>query len=265
MDNRERIETLMELGLTLNQARAYLALALVGPAGAKELAEASNITRQDVYRVMTTLEERGIAERLLSTPTVYKALPIEDVMKSLINRKIGEHRELQKRTRRLVVDVRGKQGEKAVQDDESQFIIIPSREAITQRLADALSKTSRSIDVVTSNERFSSAIMAFSKMYENALERGVRIHIAAEKHVVQNGALEIARNLSKSEGFEVRFFSFMPEAVVSIFDSKEASVTISSTANSPKARALWSNDNGFVTLARHYFENMWNNAARLAW
>jgi len=264
VNNRERIETLMELGLTLNQARAYLALVLAGAVGAKEIAEASNITRQDVYRVMKTLEERGIAEKLLSTPTVYKALPIEEVMKNLMDRKIGEDRELQKRSQRLIVDVQSSHSEKAVQD-ESQFIIIPSREAVIQHLSDALTKTNKSIEVVTSSERFSSAIMAFSKLYENALDRGVMIRIAAEKHVAQNGALDAAKNLSKSQGFEVRFFPYTPEALISIFDSKEASVTISSTANSAEARALWSNDSGFVTLARHYFEEMWSNATKLAW
>jgi sugar-specific transcriptional regulator TrmB len=264
MNNGERIETLMELGFTLNQARAYLALALSGPAGAKELAEASSITRQDVYRVMGTLEEKGLAEKLLSTPTVYKALPIEQVIKGLLARKVGEHRDLQRRTRRLVVDVQSKHSSKTVQDEESQFVIIPSKEAIIQRLAEALSKTSRSLEVVTSSERFSSAILAFSRVYESAIQRGVRIRIASEDHVAQNGALEVARNLAKSQSFEVRFFSNAPEAVVSIFDSKEASVTISKTANSSKARALWSNDNGFVTLARHYFENMWNNSVKLA-
>ena len=158
MNNGERIETLMELGFTLNQARAYLALALVGPAGAKELAEASSITRQDVYRVMVTLEEKGLAEKLLSTPIVYKALPIEQVIKSLLARKVGEHKDLQRRTRRLVVDVQSKHSAKTVLEEESQFTIIPSREAIIQHLFAALSKSSSSLEVVTSSERFSSAI-----------------------------------------------------------------------------------------------------------
>ena len=263
MNNGERIETLMELGFTLNQARAYLALAMVGPAGAKEVSEASNITRQDVYRVMLTLEEKGLAEKSLSTPTVYTALPIEQVARSLFERKIGEHKDLQKRTRRLVADVQSKHATKTIQTEESQFVIIPSKEAIVQRLADRLSKCSVSLDVVTSSERFSSAIMAFSKIYENALERGVKIRIAAENHVAQNGALAVARNLAKSQSFEIRFFPYVPEAVVSIFDTKEASVTISETANSSKARALWSNDAGLVTLARHYFENMWGNSTKM--
>ena len=236
----------------------------MGPAGAKELSEASSITRQDVYRVMVTLEEKGLAEKLLSTPIVYKALPIEQVMKSLLARKVGEHKDLQRRTRRLVIDVQNKHTAKTDQDEESQFMIIPSKEAIIQHLTDALSKSSRSLEVVTSSERFSSAILAFSKVYENAIQRGVKIRIASEDHMPQNGSLEVARNLAKSQSFEVRFFSFAPEAVVSIFDSRQASVTIAQTTNSSKARALWSNDNGFVTLARHYFENMWSNSVKLA-
>ena len=262
MNSGERIETLIRLGLTLNQARAYLALVQFGPTGAKELAETSKITRQDIYRVTVELEEKGLVEKLLFTPTVYRACPIELVTSNLVNRKVAEHEEMQEKTQQLVIDVQKSYATagKSIQDEASQFIMIAGKDTIIQRLVEALSKASKSVDVVTSRERFSSAIDSFSKGYAKALARGVKIRIAVEKHVAENSALEVTRKLAESEDFDVRFFSCAPEAVVSIFDGKEAAVTISKTANFAKTSALWSNDISFVALARSYFDNMWNNS-----
>ena len=263
LNSGERIETLTSLGLTLNQARAYLSLLQLGPVGAKELAESSKITRQDIYRVMLALEEKGIVEKLILTPTLYRALPVEQVTAKLLDSKVAQQKALQRKTRQLVADVQTNGSDKPNQNEVSEFIMVPGKEAIVQRLSEALSKTNMSLDVVTSRERFSPAILEFAKAYGKALERGVRIRIAAEKHLPQNGALEITRNLTKVKNFEVRFFSCTPEALISIFDAKEASVAISKTANLARASALWSNDSGFVALARNYFENMWNNATQL--
>lgn len=263
MNSGERIETLTSLGLTLNQARAYLSLVQLGPVGARELAEASKITRQDIYRVMVALEEKGIVEKLLFTPTLYRAAPVKQVTAKLLERKTAEQKELQKKTLQLVVEVQTTSQNDVTQNENSEFIFVPGKDAIMQRLGNALSRTSSSIDVITSKERYSFAILEFAKGYEKALNRGVKIRIAVDKHMPQNGALETTMKLSKNKSFEVRCFSSAPEAIVSIFDSKEASVTISKFANQAKAQALWSNDSGFVALARHYFENMWNNSDQL--
>jgi len=260
LNSGERTETLMKLGLTLNQARAYLALIQFGPAGAKELAEASGITRQDIYRVMLTLEEKGLVEKLLSSPVVYKAFRIEQVASNLLNRKAEEQNELQKKTQRLITELQRNHLEKPIQGETSQFIMIPGKGAIIQRIIDDLSKTSKSLEVVTSCERFSPAILEFANEYEKALQRGVGVRIAVEKHMAQEAALEVIRRLAKKQTFEVRYFSCSPEAVVSIFDGKKASVTVSKTANSSKACALWSNDPCFVAITRNYFESMWNNS-----
>lgn len=264
MNSGERIETLTRLGLTLNQARAYLALVQFGPICAKELAETSKITRQDIYRVTVELEEKGFVEKLIFTPTVYRACPIEMVTSYLVNRKVAEHEEMQEKTQQLVIDVQRSyaMSGKSLQDEVSQFVMIAGKDTIIHRFVDALSKASKNLDVVTSHERFSPAIESFAKEYRKALARGVKIRIAVEKHVAENSALEITRNLAINQNFDLRFFSCAPEAVVSIFDGKEASITISKTANFAKTSALWSNDTSFVALARSYFENKWKNSTR---
>ena len=59
----ECAKILMDLGLTLLQAKAYLALSQLGKATVKTISKTANVARQDVYRVMLALEKLGLAEK----------------------------------------------------------------------------------------------------------------------------------------------------------------------------------------------------------
>ena len=260
LQNEEKVETLTQLGLTLNQARAYLALLQSGPAAAKKLSEAAKITRQDIYRVMPTLEQVGIVERLISSPTVYEATPIQQGTRILLERKTAEHNELRRKTRELVRIVKKSSANQEFVESDALLVMIPGKEAIIQKIGEALQKTKRSIEVVTSRKRFSPAIFKFRDNYTNALERGVRIRVATEKPVAEKAVCEIVERLMENGGFEVKCFSDVPPAVVSIFDGREASVTLSQVAHTPRASALWSNDACFVALAQNYFETKWSSS-----
>jgi len=260
LQNEEKLDALTQLGLTLNQARAYLALLQSGPAAAKKLSENAKITRQDVYRVMPTLEQAGIVDRLISNPTVYEAAPIEQGTRILLERKIAEHNELRRKTRELVREVRKSSANQEFVESDILLVMVPGREAIIQKLGEALQKAKRSVEVVTSRKRFSLAIIKFKDEYKNALERGVRIRVATEMPLDENGVREIVEHLMKNGGLEVKCFSDMTAAVVSVFDGREASVSLSEVAHTPWASALWSNDSCFVALAQNYFETKWNNS-----
>lgn len=264
MQNEEKVEALTQLGLTLNQARAYLALLQSGPAAARKLSEAAKITRQDVYRVMPTLEQVGIVERLISSPTVYEAAPIEQGTRILLERKIAEHNDLRRKTRELVREVRRSSAKQGFEESDVLLVMIPGREAIMQKLGEALQKAKRSVEVVTSRKRFSRATIKFKDEYKNALERGVRIRIATEMPVAEKEVCEIVERLMENDGFEVKCFSDATAAVVSVFDGREASVSLSEVAHTPWASALWSNDACFVALAQNYFDTRWSSSTEFS-
>jgi len=264
LKNEEEVEVLAQLGLTLNQARAYLALLRTGPVAAKKLSEAARITRQDIYRVMPTLEQVGIVERLISSPTVYEATPIVQATRILLERKAAENIELRRKTRELVREVKKSSASPEFGDSEVVLVMIPGREAIVQKLGEALQKARRSVEVVTSRQRFSTVIIKFKDEYTNALERGVRIRVATERPAAEKAVYELVERLMKTGGFEVKCFSDAPAAVVSIFDGREASVTLSAIAHTPQASALWSNDACFVALAQSYFETKWHSSTEFS-
>lgn len=262
MKKEEKIEALRELGLTVDQARTYLALVELGPATAKTISETSKIARPDIYRIMPTLQREGIVEKLMTKPAVFQAIPMTSALPAMLKRKELEQNKLRKKTEEMLIDIKNNHLTNSLEAD-AEFVIVPRKEAIMNRLKEALLKTQSSLCVITSQKRFSAAILEFEKIYQEALEKGVKIRLAADRHVPSKKALEIIQNLSVDPNFEVKCFEDDPLAIVSIFDDKTAYVTLSAKAYLAEAAALWSSNPSFVALAQNYFEDKWKNASYL--
>jgi sugar-specific transcriptional regulator TrmB len=55
--------------LTLNQAKVYLAVIKLEKTTVVQVANFSKVRREDVYRILPSLEKMGLVERLLGKPT----------------------------------------------------------------------------------------------------------------------------------------------------------------------------------------------------
>ena len=84
MSNDENTDLLLGLGLTLNQAKVYLAILKLEKTTATEIAKFSKVRREDVYRILPSLEKMGLIERLLGKPTHIRATPISDALSFLV-------------------------------------------------------------------------------------------------------------------------------------------------------------------------------------
>ena len=97
----EPIQTFMSLGLTFLQAKLYLTLVKLGNSGGevRKISRESNIARQDVYRILPQLEKLGLAVKIIASPTIYCATPLENGFSMLLNQKTDEYIELQKKAK----------------------------------------------------------------------------------------------------------------------------------------------------------------------
>jgi sugar-specific transcriptional regulator TrmB len=253
----------MHLGLTSNQARAYLTLVNSGPSIARDIADSSKITRQDIYRVLPGLEKAGLIETQIGRPTVYNAIPIQQAISILLKRMSESQLELCKKAKELAYEVEQNNNHLGKENkvNYGQIVMIHGKDTINQKINETLNKLNISFEVVTSASRFSSMIIEFNKGYQKALQRGATIHITTEKSTTHRNVREILGNLSKNTGFEIRYFNDAPEAMVSVADGKEAFLTMASVAHIRRS-ALWSNESSFVTLAHNFFRNQWNNSSK---
>ncbi|MEM4733518.1 MAG: helix-turn-helix domain-containing protein, partial [Candidatus Bathyarchaeia archaeon] len=81
MYHKEDVQTITKLGLTTSQVKVYLSLLQQKKATAKTISNFSKIARQEVYRVLSDLYEKGLVEKIIAKPTEFKAVPIEDCLK----------------------------------------------------------------------------------------------------------------------------------------------------------------------------------------
>ena len=260
MKSEERIWVLTKLGFTLDQARIYLAIVQEGPATVKKIAEVSKITRPDIYRIIPTLQKKGIVEKLIAKPAIFRAIPMAHVLPTWLKRKTAEINKLKMKTEEMISDFQNTLV-KSVQETNAEFSVTFGKEAIIQGIKEKLLKTHSKLCVVTSHDRFSARILEFEKSYREILKKGVKISIATDRHVPHDKALKTIQNLMKDSNFEVKYFDGVPSTIVTIFDNKEASVTLSETAKDVQASAVWSNNPCFVALVQSYFENKWNQAS----
>jgi sugar-specific transcriptional regulator TrmB len=81
-------KTLRELGLSLLQARVYLALLKLGThSSIKATSACSKVARQDVYRTIAELRELGLVEMVIANLTLFRAIPLQETVAILMEKK----------------------------------------------------------------------------------------------------------------------------------------------------------------------------------
>lgn len=82
-DQQTAVELLQSLGLKEYEARAFVALARVPTATAKDISDISEVPRTRVYDAVRVLEEKGLVEIQHSNPQVFRAVTVEEAAATL--------------------------------------------------------------------------------------------------------------------------------------------------------------------------------------
>lgn len=252
----EYIQTLIDLGLTLLQAKTYLALAKLEKAEVKTISKSSNVARQDIYRIMPTLEKLGLAEKIIVTPIMYKAIPLRKGLSILLQCRTEENSELQKKTRALINNFRKDNFRTALQKEDSQFIITSEKTLFNKKIAKATDAAQTSKDAIYSLEGFDAMLFHHLQHIKKAIRRGVRIRVIIEKPESEEISPRIAQNLKKNPLFKLKYISDDFPVCMVLFDNKEANIRISDGT----VPSFWSNNPSVVKLATSYFEAVWKEA-----
>jgi sugar-specific transcriptional regulator TrmB len=78
--NPELISNLEKLGLTENEAKAYVGLVSLREATAREIHELTNVPRAKIYEILKVLTKKGFLEVRQGTPTHFRAVDPKQVI-----------------------------------------------------------------------------------------------------------------------------------------------------------------------------------------
>ncbi|MGB9814774.1 MAG: TrmB family transcriptional regulator [Thermoplasmata archaeon] len=162
------IEGLEMLGLTEYEARAFMALILIGGGEAEGVARMGRIPRTSAYKVLESLEKKGFAKMIQGKPRIYKPVELETLedrytsrIKDLFSRlRLAREMYGEKGEPQLVYTVYGKSnvlrkiGEMIDQSEGEILLSSPKLGEIRRELAEQIKKAiSRNVKIVVITSR----------------------------------------------------------------------------------------------------------------
>lgn len=260
LTNKKDIQILVDLGLTVLQAKVYITLLQIGRAKVRMISESSKISRPDIYRIIPRLQQLGLIEKQVTNPVMFEAVSPKIVINSLLKHKKMDFNELESKSKRLIPHLEKTKKRKTFKDKDF-FVIVPSHETLISRLNQEIKKTKNTIEIVTTCKRLQYACYCFSESLNEVWKHNVKCRVLIEKPSMDQKAM--FRKCYPKPWADIRFLSGKPSTVVAIFDNSEVFIITRSNTALKESPALWSNNEGILSITRNYLEALWKDATVL--
>jgi len=180
MANDENTDLLLGLGLSLNQARVYLAVLKLEKTAVGQLAKFSKVRREDVYRILPTLEKMGLIERLLGKPVEIRATPISDALSFLVAEEKSKSDERLTVMRSRVQKLSLKDWKQPLPGEESTYILIAEKKAVLAKTSALIGNSRKEVALIADNARIMPVLSQFSDECKRATKKGAQIRLLFE-------------------------------------------------------------------------------------
>jgi sugar-specific transcriptional regulator TrmB len=254
------MQTLVQLGCTLQQAKVYLNLAKLETAKATDIANLSKVPRQEVYRLLFELQDLGLIEKIIAVPTKYRAIQIEDGLTILMDRKNKELSELRKNACDLIDKLKDDYLERP-HKDLADFVLIPEREALVLKLKNAIQNACESIDAMCTLQSLSQGLFSLSGIQTKPVSQNLKVRVITNQ-ALNEATLQtfLQSQFFNPEVFHHRIITAGSLPKFAIFDNCQVFIGCSLNANFADDSALWANSTNLVRLVQDYFGRLWVTA-----
>jgi len=257
-------QMLCAFGLTPNQARVYLTVCRLGIAQVGRVSKASKVRREDIYRLLPSLEKLGLIEKVLGTPTKIRAIPVEDALSLLVKQEEDKaHKkmaELKMKKDEFLKVFKASSKAMAEEVEGTEFSFITEKAAIINKATLFLKKLEREVDIVSSRLKLTQMIGIFSELFKKALKKGVRFRVITEMPEEEDQIPRIIEErLSPVAAFKLRYAESLPSHYL-IVDNKEMMITTSTDGALAERPTLWTNSASLIEPLQRTFEELWHKS-----
>jgi sugar-specific transcriptional regulator TrmB len=259
MSNDENTSLLLGLGLTLNQAKVYLAILKLQKTTVGQVANFSKVRREDVYRILPSLEKMGLIERFLGKPTEIRATRISDSLTSLVT-------EEKNRSEMRLTDMKSKVQKLSLKDwkqqplgEESIYILIAEKKSILTKTSELINNSKIEIGLIADKARIAQILANFPDEHKHAIKLGAKIRLIFEEESPDILLKEKVQKLIGSASVSIKFHC-EPLNHFIMSDDKEALITTSKESGLGDSPSLWTNNSNLIGVLRTGFESDWKKA-----
>jgi sugar-specific transcriptional regulator TrmB len=261
----EYIETLAELGLTHTEAKVYITLLSLKTATAKDTHKDSKIARQEVYRVLSDLEEKGLIEKIIARPSQFKPIPARDAVAILIQNRNKQSLQLQKKAIKQFRNLAIERVEALPHSSSSQFVMLSKNEIDPAgpigKIGKAIYKAQKNVMCSITFPVFNKAKLIDEHIWKKVAGRGVRFKFIISRESNADEEFNPGQILENNDCFEVRWATNVIPASMLLIDRREVFCRLGHDTDGP---VLWSNNFFFVAMIIDYFETKWKSLERIS-
>jgi sugar-specific transcriptional regulator TrmB len=255
----ENTDLLIGLGLTLNQAKVYLAVLKLEKTTVGQVANFSKVRREDVYRILPSLEKMGLIERLLGKPTEIRATRVSDALSLLVAEEKGKFDERLVGMRGIVQRLSLKDWKQPLPEEASIYILIAEKKAVLSKTSELISNSTKEVALIADKERIMPVLFHFSDEYKLAIKEGAFIRLLFEGESTDVLLKEKVKKLIGGASVQVKFHR-EPLNHFIMSDDKEALITTSKESGLGESPSLWTNNSNLIGVLRTSFESDWKKA-----
>ena len=270
----DSIECLTKLGLSVNQSKIFFGTIRTGMATAKAISKTANVGREDVYRILPTLQEIGLIRKHIEIPAKYEAITPENAVKILLLRREEANKELKEKASEFLLMCHDDMGIKNEKEEKMVVVARDNKSGVDAELIRLMRKTKRSLDFTTRQQLFSVAFNEpgleewIDEMY-SAAQRGVKFRMVlnktenAEPFSKMSFSVANSKRLLTHPNFQFRYVSEAPECIMILFDNQASCIETSCQHKTKMSPYMITNNQVFANLNKSYFQLLWSQGNAL--
>ncbi len=254
MDNQNQIELLVQLGLTTNQAKIYLAcIGQPEPCTANQIAKTTKIAPEVVYRTIPPLQKMGLITKVITFPTEFEPTPIDAGINILLERKNKETGEIQAKATELLNNIKNKRKRNNSLDFE--IVQVSGKERLVQFVGKKIDSAQKSLDIIGSSQKWPGWIGTYLSAIEKRLVRCVQVRIIVGD--TKENHERFSAGLPEAPNFKIKFVKNKVPTCLVMQDNREVLIGTEPKIAFSQTPIYWSNNVGIVALCKTYFEKYW--------
>jgi len=262
----EEIEDLVNFGLTVLQAKTYIALLRLGNAHASQISPLIGTVRPETYRVLRELSLKGIVERSPGTPSEFRALPPNRAIPLLLAHFRNKFKELSGRKQRLIGNL-GTYSPDFEKHDERVGLTFTTADNEEERNILMIKQVRHDYVAIVSKVGLrimgGQGVLGEETMLAvaGAKRRGVQIRMISEIDATNaRYANNILKHAELRNLHNIQFY-------LQVFDKRElilgpaaSDAEIKTPIKVTRSADLWTNNQRFVEAMYSMFETLWHQA-----
>ncbi|MCW4028357.1 MAG: helix-turn-helix domain-containing protein [Candidatus Bathyarchaeota archaeon] len=250
-------QVLTDLGLTVTQAKLYLALLEIGESKAGALSQSIGLPRSEVYRTLSELQQKGLVEKEVRFPNLFIAIPLVIGLQSLLTSKVNQCTELKKSVKTFLQ--KGSSFSDNIQGlDEYKIRIIEGKERILKEKSRQNHNAQYSVRILSTLPSWLQIVECCIKDYEAALSRGVEYRVIIEHLESISKLPKQVRSLLEKPNFKLVSFEAPLKSNGTVFDENEALINFFPGKPLFESPLICTNHPSLISMLADQFEKTWN-------